>query len=42
MVNFSSLLENFMETKKKIKVNTEIQEYTNCLENILLYNYFYP
>lgn len=29
MVDFSSLQENFMQTKKKIKVNTGIQECTN-------------
>lgn len=29
MVNFGSPQENFIETKKKIKVNTGIQECTN-------------
>ena len=31
MANFSSLEESFMETKKRIKVITRIQKYTNSL-----------
>lgn len=34
--NFSLLKENFMETKKRIKVNAGIQEYTNC-EKVLIF-----
>lgn len=30
--NFGLLKENFMETKERIKVNAEIQEYTDWLE----------